>query len=458
MSHPVHDYSGITRAPGLVVQAIGTEWVVADPLRDFACAISGPTALVWSATRGPDTQGALTRLADDRGVDEVDAALKVLLENELLRIAPGVTRRSVLAAAGLAGGVLGIGLPDASDAASAIPAQARTFTCTNTAAATPVAASAQTLRVGPSAQLRLINYTLVSGGGGGGNRAQPGEAAGGSGGSGGYQQGTILLLPGDAATLTVYVGCGGRPGDGLDPTNGTSFAGPGQGPGGTGGGTTATGAGGGGGATAVRILSETTASLNVGAGGGGGSGSQNNTTPIGGAGAGLGSGGAGAGEQSTGGGGGVATILSTTGGAAGDSPTRNYVQAADGGGVSTSGGAGGAGGRRTQDLTHAGGGGGGGYTGGGGGGNNDSTIGARRTGGGGGGGSGYGAGLLLNVGVTLLGGAAIITVTAAGTGPFTVNGTSFGAGGTGTTNVGGSATPGSPGVAFFSNTGGFTLT
>lgn len=99
----------VVRAPGLLSQAVGDEYVVVDPETRKAHALKDNVAVAWRA------------LEAGQPVTDTDA-LAQLLDAGLV-VAPGMTRRAMLARTGLVAagvGIVSIGLPMADAAASLI--------------------------------------------------------------------------------------------------------------------------------------------------------------------------------------------------------------------------------------------------------------------------------------------------------------------------------------------------
>jgi Coenzyme PQQ synthesis protein D (PqqD) len=136
----------LARSEGLVVEEVGDELLVADPLSSRAHSLNAFAARVWQACDGETTTEELvTKLDSDR--DSVAHALAELSDCELLeRTGPpivgngGMTRRDLgvrAAKVGAAAAIISVALPVAEAAATPTPANCLLYTdsdcdnCTN---------------------------------------------------------------------------------------------------------------------------------------------------------------------------------------------------------------------------------------------------------------------------------------------------------------------------------------
>ena len=136
----------LARSEGLVVEEVGDELLVADPLSNRAHSLNAFAARVWQACDGETTAEELvTKLDSDR--DSVAHALAELSDCELLeRTGPpivgngGMTRRDLgvrAAKVGAAAAIISVALPVAEAAATPTPAKCLLYTdsdcdnCTN---------------------------------------------------------------------------------------------------------------------------------------------------------------------------------------------------------------------------------------------------------------------------------------------------------------------------------------
>jgi hypothetical protein len=136
----------LARSENLVVEEVGDELLVADPLSNRAHSLNAFAARVWQACDGETTaEELITKLDSDR--DSVAHALAELSDCELLeRTGPpivsngGVTRRDLgvrAAKVGAAAAIISVALPVAEAAATPTPAQCLLYTdsdcdnCTN---------------------------------------------------------------------------------------------------------------------------------------------------------------------------------------------------------------------------------------------------------------------------------------------------------------------------------------
>ena len=136
----------VARSEGLVVEEVGEELLVADPLSNRAHSLNAFAARVWQACDGETTAEELvTKLDSDS--DAVAHALAELSDCELLeRTGPpivsngGMTRRDLgvrAAKVGAAAAIISVALPVAEAAATPTPAQCLLYTdsdcdnCTN---------------------------------------------------------------------------------------------------------------------------------------------------------------------------------------------------------------------------------------------------------------------------------------------------------------------------------------